>query len=46
MMENLLRTNIFRANPHISNNLSLLLKNLFSKTNLFDKTLDIVDKLF
>lgn len=45
-MENLLRTNIFRTNPLITNNLSLLLKNLFSKTSMFDRTLDIIDRLF
>ena len=46
MVENFLRTNIFRSNKLIQNNLALLFKNLFSKSSLFDKTLDMIDRLF
>ena len=46
IMENLLRTNVFRTSPLITNNLSLLLKNLFAKPSMFDKTLDLIDRLF
>ena len=46
MIENLLRTNIFRSDKLIQNNLGLIFKHLFSKTLLLDKTIDLVDRLF
>jgi hypothetical protein len=46
MVENLLKTNVFRTNILISNNIALLMRNLFTKPNLFDKTLDLIDRLF
>ena len=46
MVENLLRTNVFRSNKLVQSNLALLFKNLFSKPILFDKTLDMLDRLF
>ena len=46
MTENLLKTNVFRTDKLIQHNLALLFRNLFSKTSLFDKTLDMIDRLF
>ena len=46
MIQNILRTNLYRADPVITHNLGILFKTLFAKTQYVDKALDIVEKLF
>jgi hypothetical protein len=46
MVENIIKSNLYRVDPLITNNLAALLRNLFAKTQYVDKTLDIVERLF
>ena len=46
MLENVIRSNLYRADPLITANLALLIKSLFSKSQYVDKTLDLLERLF
>jgi hypothetical protein len=46
MLENVIRSNLYRADPLITVNLALLIKSLFSKSQYVDKTLDLLERLF
>jgi mannose/cellobiose epimerase-like protein (N-acyl-D-glucosamine 2-epimerase family) len=46
MIENIIKSNLYRASPLITNNLAVLIRNLFTKTQYVDKTLDMVERLF
>lgn len=46
IIENVLRTNIFRVDTIILHNLSYLFKNLLIKSQYTEKTADIIDRLF
>ena len=46
MLENIIRSNVYRANGLICANLSILIKNLYLKSQYTDKICDILDKIF
>jgi hypothetical protein len=46
IIENLIRTNIYRVSPLISNSLAILIRNMFIKSQYVDKAIDIIERVF
>lgn len=42
IIENIIKSNLYRASPIITNNLAALVRNLFTKAQYVDRTLDII----
>lgn len=46
MLENIIRSNLYRSDPLVTGNLALLVKSLFAKPQYVDKSLDMLERLF
>ncbi len=46
MLENIIRSNLYRSDPLVTGNLALLVKSLFAKPQYVDKALDMLERLF
>lgn len=46
MLENIIQSNLYRADPLVTGNLALLIKSLFAKPQYVDKSLDMLERLF
>jgi hypothetical protein len=46
MLENVIRSNLYRADPLVTGNLALLVRSLFAKPQYVDRALDLLERLF